>query len=1119
MATFRFPLLIVCAAAVWGATALHPARQAPQESAREQAYRSNNVGVAQLEQYSYDEAAQSFRGALSRDQQLDIARVNLALALFYAGQEEEAAAAARAAIERLPSVPQAHYVSGLIARAQGRLDDAIAAFRRVLELDPSDTGSRVNLGQILVQQRQYPGAIQLFKEALAGEPYNVTAAYGLATAATRSGEPGGGREEMKRFEALRDSAYGVTYAQRYLEQGRYGEAVASTGAEPDLVSAGPPPVSFVDATDAMFGAAARASSAQPSASPDGSISLFDADSDGDLDLLATATSQGSQRFLINDRGAFADGAAKAGLAPAAVAAAGALAADYDNDGRADILLLRADGLRLFHQREDRSFEDVTARAGIRADAGAVRTAAFADIDHDGDLDIFAGRLLRNNGNGSFSDITSALGVAERAVDAVAVAPTDYDNRRDIDLLILGRAGLPRLFQNMRDGTFRDVAQTAGLPGIAQYSALASGDLNKDGYQDFFFGRADASGVMVLSDGRGRFTTTPAPDGAAGVIAASFVDYDNDGLLDVFTATKRGLRLFRNLGGRWSDMTDASQLAAVGAKLDADVQAVTFGDLDRDGDLDAAAILANGALRAWRNEGGSRNRSLLVEMKGRVSNRQGVGSKVDLRAGSLRQRIETSAATPSAGPADVLFGLGPRSAADVVRVIWPSGTIQAETTGDARTLTIEELDRKPSSCPYLYTWNGSRFEFITDFMGGGEIGYWQGPGRWNTPDPDEYVRIPPGSLVQKDGRYELRVTNELEEALFVDRLQLVAIDHPRGTDVFANEGLGAPAPERFITLTRSARPPESASDDHGHDVLDRLRHLDRKYPDDFALTKIRGYAERHELRLDLGPSATNAVLVATGWTDYAFSGDNVAAHHQGLALEPPALEVKSASGAWRPVLANIGIPVGRPQAVVVNLRGQLRPGEREIRIVTNMRIYWDQILVDTSPIDLGARESRAEASVAVLRWRGFSAETTPDGREPYTYDYDRVSTTVIWKMMTGRYTREGDVRELLSRSDDMFVIARPGDEIALSFDASVFPPLEADRSRTFLLYSDGFSKEMDINSATPYAVEPLPFHGMKGYPYGPEQRYPDTAAHREYQARYNTRTISRAVPPLELVRSR
>ena len=1109
MATFRFPLSIVCAAAVLGAAIASPVQQ-PQDPAREQAYRSNNVGVGQLEQYSYDEAVASFRAALSRDPQLNIAHLNLALALFYAGQEEEATAAARTAVERLPNLPQTHYVLGLIARAQGRLDDGVAAFRRVLEIDGSDTGSRVNLGQILVQQRQYADAIRFFKEALAAEPYNVTAAYGLATALTRSGDAAAGGEAMKRFETLRDSAYGITYAQRYLEQGRHGEAIASTGAEPDLISTDPPAVLFVDATDAMFRAAARSSSAQTGA-PDGSLSLFDADDDGDLDLLATSTSKGAQWFLVNDRASFSDAAAKAGLEAGALMAAAALAGDYDNDGRADVLLLRAEGLRLLHQREDRRFEDVTSRSGIPAGIAA-RSAAFVDIDHDGDLDIFAGMLLRNNGNGSFSDVTSALGVAERALDAVAIVPTDYDNRRDIDLLILARAGLPRLFQNMRDGTFRDVAQSVGLPGIAQYSALAAGDVNKDGYQDFFFGRADAAAVLVMSEGGARFTTMATPQGTSGVTAAALVDYDNDGLLDLFTAAKRDLRLFRNQGRGFSDVTASSQLAALGGKLEADVRAMTFGDLDRDGDLDAAALLDNGSLRAWRNEGGNRNRSLLVSLKGRVSNRQGAGSKVDVRAGSLRQRVETAVATPAVAPADVLFGLGTRAAADVVRVIWPSGTLQAETAGEARTVTIEELDRKPSSCPYLYTWNGSKFEFITDFMGGGEIGYWQGPGRWNTPDPDEYVRIPPGALVEENGRYELRVTNELEEALFVDRLQLVAVDHPRGTEVFPNEGLGAPAADSFIVATRGARPPSSAKDEHGHDVLDRLTHMDRKYPDDFTLLKIRGYASRHELRLDLGEAAQDAVLLATAWTDYAFSGDNVAAHQQGLTLEPPALYARSPAGGWRPVLANIGIPVGRPQTVVVNLRGRLRPGEREVRIVTNMRIYWDRILVDTSRGDFPVAVTRVDPGSAVLRWRGFSAETTPDGREPYSYDYDRVSTMAIWKTMTGRYTREGDVRELLTTTDDMFVIARPGDEIALSFDAAAFPPLDANRSRTFVLYSDGFSKEMDINSATPYTVEPLPFHGMKGYPYGSGQRYPDSPAHREYQSRYNTRTISRTLPP-------
>ena len=117
-------------------------------------------------------------------------------------------------------------------------------------------------------------------------------------------------------------------------------------------------------------------------------------------------------------------------------------------------------------------------------------------------------------------------------------------------------------------------------------------------------------------------------------------------------------------------------------------------------------------------------------------------------------------------------------------------------------------------------------------------------------------------------------------------------------------------------------------------------------------------------------------------------------------------------------------------------------------------------------------------------------------------------------MIGRYTREGDVRELLKIVDDMFVISRPGDEIALSFDSAALPPLGRGYRRTFLLFADGFSKEMDTASASPYAVEPLPFHGMTAYPYGAGEQYPSTKAHRDYQGRYNTRAVYRALPPLE-----
>ncbi len=118
--------------------------------------------------------------------------------------------------------------------------------------------------------------------------------------------------------------------------------------------------------------------------------------------------------------------------------------------------------------------------------------------------------------------------------------------------------------------------------------------------------------------------------------------------------------------------------------------------------------------------------------------------------------------------------------------------------------------------------------------------------------------------------------------------------------------------------------------------------------------------------------------------------------------------------------------------------------------------------------------------ADLRERGFSAVAT-DG-EPLAFDYARVSWLSPWKTMPGRYTREGDVRPLLAAADDAFVVSKPGDEVAVSFDASALPPVGAGRARTFLLHGDGFSKEMDINSASPDVVLPLPYHGMRAYPY-------------------------------------
>jgi len=1155
--------------------------QANPASSLENAYRQNNIGVALLDQFKYKEAAEAFARALQIDPKLPLAHINFAIALYNIPDLPSAQREAKNAFTFAPDVPQPHYILGLIARQQNKPEEAVAAFQQVLEFDANDVGTNVNLGQIYFQQKKYPEAIAAFRIAVAAEPYNGSALYGLGQALLRSNKREEGLAATQRFKELRERGSATNIGNNYLEQGRYAEAVASTGAEPDLVDKRIPDVVFTDVT----ASALPSGGSWPFTDPlleqsSGAVVLFDYDGDGDLDLLEVSSS--AQRLYRNDNGKFTDVTAQSGDLAKTASGVGtaAVAGDFDNDGKVDLFVLRYRASALYHNDGNGHFTDVTAQAKLPDYPYLSTSVAFVDYDHDGDLDILIGGgsdvadalktgkalqehppntlstislmsppapglLLRNNGDGTFTDQTSAAKLSS-AVIARAVVPTDFDNRRDIDIMIASDKGVG-LWRNMRDGTFKDVAEDVGLRAetLRTSSSVAIGDINKDGFTDFYFAQGAWSGYFALSDGREHFQlkrgpgeTVVEPNSRAAKYnnASQLIDYDNDGLLDLVTAVTSGagdavqveLRIWRNTGDGWVEVSDkatrglSTKVGAINHPLSGS-RVLASGDIDGDGDTDIIFGIPGGGLRVARNDGGNRNRAVRVQLAGKVSNRSAVGAKVELRAGSLQQKLETYSASPAPAPADVLFGLGSRKRADAVRIIWPSGVVQSETefskpavSTNLASLSVTELDRKPSSCPYLYAWNGERFEFITDFMGGGEMGYLEEPGRHNTPDPDEYVRIRVDQLRERNGRYELRVTNELEEALFADRFQLIAVDHPQGVAVYPNEGMTDPPRPFKLYATRDAHPPLTAVDDHGNDVLSRIARMDRQYPDDFRRDRIRGYADEHTLTMKLAEIASSEkiLLLLTGWTDYAWSSDNVAAAQAGKSMMLPALQVKDVNGQWRTVIEDIGIPVGRPQTVTVDLTGKFLSSSREVRIVTNMRILWDQILVDTSVQHTPLRMMRLDPVAAHLRWRGFSREITPDGREPFGYDYEQISFASPWKVMPGRYTREGDVRELLLSSDDMFVISKPGDEISLSFDARKLPPVRAGWTRTFLLYSDGFSKEMDINSASPDQVSPLPFHGMTKYPYADPEAYPMTAGRRAYIDKYNTRLVTAEIPSID-----
>jgi predicted Zn-dependent protease len=239
---------------------LAPPAPSTAKASPEDAYRANNLGVALLEQFDYPAAAEAFRRAVALDPALGLARLNLAIALYNARDLEGAQREARLAAGALPDRPHPHYVLGLVAKAENRTDDAIAAFQRVTQMDAADVGGNVNLGQMYMQVRRYPDAIGVFRAAVAAEPYSQTAVYNLGIALTRAGERAEGEKVMERFKALRDSGYRTVLGQNYLEQGRYAEALSSTGAEADLVSRETPAVKFTDASADALPAELRASS-------------------------------------------------------------------------------------------------------------------------------------------------------------------------------------------------------------------------------------------------------------------------------------------------------------------------------------------------------------------------------------------------------------------------------------------------------------------------------------------------------------------------------------------------------------------------------------------------------------------------------------------------------------------------------------------------------------------------------------------------------------------------------------------------------------------------------------------------------------------------------------------
>jgi lipoprotein NlpI len=1062
------------------------------------------------------------------------------LALLLSAEPERAIECYRKAAKLDPHMRSAVY--GLALAMRGRDDDEAmrlmneseelrnANWENVLDLKYTDMGKYAEvIGRRTDASAVKTGPVPLFEK----RSLRIQLAEGARWA--RAADFGKG--PVAELRAAVRARFGATVV--VLDYNRDGKpdlflagAVVEKGEVRDLLLRNDGGGKFTDVT-------AEAGLANPH--PTLGVAVGDFDNDGYPDLLLTGA--GSQRLFRNTgkdgKFAFEDVTAKATLDQLTSVCLGAFFLDLDQDGDLDLLIAE------FAPTPE---EALKILKGEKAAGGGL--AVYLNVG-----EAKAAVVLSDNQpplECKWKRATNLPGLKDLKRPIVGFAASDLDGDRDLDLLVLTERAIPSVAINERLLRFRTKPLSENVaPGLSWNGALVL-DVDHDGRSDLLLLAAREKPRLLLNRaGSGNEDVTKWFEAGTTISPplrqAVAIDIDLDGWTDVVGLSDKGLPvLLHNEGGKLVHLRDAfgrdedmsRDLIAATVFASHSAPAPKEGkERSCDGFLDLLVWSESEGLQLYGNRGNG-NHGIQVELSGRIKaepegkscrcNADGVGTRVTAQSGDLWSEVEYTTLSAGLGQSHqpLVLGLGRFSRVNVLRLRWPDAACQAELDLACHgLLPIVERNRKRSSCPILFTWDGQHFVFVTDFLGAGSVGEFSPDGSTRPPRPEESLKIEPGQLAPLNGHYVLRLAEPMDEITYLDRVQLVAVDHPAGVRVFPDERFDDPPPSQEMFAFRDAVFPVKATDHRGRDVTAKLKAWDRDTVDGFARRAWLGFAEEHFVELDFGDRLSGfkpddrLFLCLAGWTDYAEPSSIWAAHQAGVEMLPPVLERLDADGRWQKV-CDAGFPAGLPRTMTRELTGKLGGPSCKLRLRTNLQIYWDQAFiaakchtVRNTPPGASAkgekqgvvRATTLEIGSATLEACGLMQEFSPDGKQPTIYDHDRSESAPVVRL-AGKLTRYGDVTELLRDRDDRFVIFGPEDALTLKFDAKALPPLPEGWQRSFVLRIWGYCKDASPFTAENGTVEPLPFRAMKNYPPGQDEKYPSDPLHLDYLKRFNTREV-------------
>ena len=876
-----------------------------------EAVRLNNRGVAEMGQQFTERAAARLPSSFKKDPKLAQAAINEGIALMTLQKLDEAKQWLQKAIAIDADNPQAWYNLGLAQHAGNELEPALQSFQQAVKLDPRDADSYYFEGVCYQELKDFDKALAVLQQALEINPLEASAEFATARALQRSGRKAEAADHFKKFQHLTSTKIGAPIGLAYGEQGHYSTVTPIE--EPETGNKGMIPVKLV-ARGLVGGLPplpqkqVRGKDGAPREwTTTGGACMMDATGSGQMDLVLMQSGPQAIRVLhAKGEGSFAEwDAAAAGLKAAGHAVACAVG-DYDGDGLNDLAVALDDAVLLFRNLGKGKFQDVTAEAGL-APRNRPSGITFVDYDHDGDLDLLLtgaplkegdapNVLWRNNGNKTFTEWTEPTGFGGSGKTAAAIL-TDFNNDRAVDIAITGDGAAPLIYVNPREGKYptqplygasQQVSESASQPPAARQgeskfpatTGIAVLDYNKDGWMDIAVTHAGAPGLTLWRSVEGpehvgrRFERVELPlkDALRGW-GVTAVDIDNDGWIDLaaIVETKAGpqVRVLRNRGdGTFEDVSHA--LGLDGVKLH-EPRGLIAADVDADGAADLIVTQVNAPPVLLRNVGANKNHFVRLDLTGFADNKTAIGVKVETFSNGHWQKWELAGASgyQTQAPPQILIGLGDGDGVDLLRILWPTGVLQDEIdlprlVNGRAVIAMKEADRRGSSCPVLFAWDGHKYRLVTDVIGAAVVGHWFTPERRNIPNPGEWIKVDGAQVKPVNGKLSIRFIEPMEEVNYIDQLRLVAVDHAANVEVNPDERFldDPPFASGRVVASEGARLPVGAWDGEGRDVLDALSRRDHTFASGFTPEQYDGFAKLHALTLDLGNvDAANAVATA------------------------------------------------------------------------------------------------------------------------------------------------------------------------------------------------------------------------------------------------------------------